>query len=508
MVVVGIRKVLTLLALLLGVLCWGSPVSADDGSDVSDRELVLDPAAVVLVSELAYPTVLRYPGFDPVVRDLISGRVVVPRSVEVSGSVTLLRVPQLPVGRFEVSGSAGVARFDVTPEYGEPVELTGVTYAGRSWWWLPLLAAPGLLFLRRRFLLVGVPAVVLLAGGLYIAAPGERLDADWSECDLLRDDNFRVQELSRRDCKVRYALGVLGPDGSGAPRVQTLLDTTVDQSCHEVVHQVGYYFSRMNADVAVSSRAMLLGCDDGMVHGVLEARGLFRSDEEFLRDVDEVCADSDDVRFRRTCAHGVGHAMFWRTGADLDQTWSLCDRIRDERSDDLEILFNRFILADTRYSSRAECKSASVMEWADRWGFERINGVPTVLSPVLEEPMDVCRRYELEEMFQVGCYLGTNYRSDDPVKAALRCEEGAPYPVSCFAALGDNLGRFALNDLDGVDDAGYLRLALSVGDACMLAGGDDAAFACARHLAFRYFVSVQKEQAASRFCAQLPGGFR
>ena len=243
----------------------------------------------------------------------------------------------------------------------------------------------------------------------------------------------------------------------------------------------------------------------GLGDGVLEARGLFRSDEEFLRDVDAVCADSDDVRFRRTCAHGVGHAMFWRTGADLDQTWSLCDRIRDERSDDLEVLFNRFVLSDTRYSSRAECKSASVMEWADRWGFERINGVPTVLSPVLDEPMDVCLRYESEEMFQVGCYLGTNYRSDDPVKAALRCEEDAPYPVSCFATLGDNLGRFALNNLDGIDDAGYLRLALSVGDACMLAGDDDAAFACARHLAFRYFVSVQKEQVASRLCDRLAG---
>ncbi len=512
----GLRRSLSvLLGLLLGVLLLATgiaaPPAAAEGvsTPAGERELILQPDSVVVAGELAYPTVLRYPGADPTVLDLLSGRVVQPRSLEDAEPGTWIRVPQLPVGSYRVDGSAGSMSFRIDPESGEPVEISGLdSRTGSGFpWWVPLLALPGIALLRRRraALLLALP-VLLLAGALSLTRPDPSRSLTWQECDLLGASGGREQELLRRDCKVRYLLTTLGPDASGNREVATFMTTVTDQGCHEVAHLAGYYFSRINPDVDVARRAMLLGCNDGFAHGVLEALAVFTSDTGFVETTNEICESFEDQAYRRTCAHGVGHAMLWRTGGDLMETWDLCGTIRDERSDDMDVLFNRFKLTDTRYSSRAECKSASIMEWSDRWRFEQFAGTSTVLSPVLEEPMDICipgpGSVDLdEEMFQVGCYLGTNFRTRNPEKAAARCNEVAPYPVSCFAALGDNLAQFAPY---GIGEREYFELARTIGQACTTAIEEAASFACARHLSYRFRVSVRSGSESAKLCSVLP----
>ena len=423
----------------------------------------------------------------------------------VRNGVTTVVLPQLPVGSFVVAAPDFQATISIRPEAGTPVEIAGrIGQENR----VPVFALVGLvglgltsaLLLRRRPRLaaLGVIPVVVAAALTFVPAPSAQ-GLSWEGCDVYSSTAGREGEILRRDCRVRALLELLRPDGSGRTEVAALLASTTEQGCHEIAHLAGFYFSRLNAAVPTAARGMILGCNDGMVHGVLEAIGMFSSDDEFIESTATLCRTAPSERERKTCAHGLGHAALWRTIGDLDTAWDLCQRIEHGPDDNVELLFNRFRLTDTRYSARVECLSASVMEWADRWEFEQRAGAESVVVPDLDEPMDICTRYEVEEAFQVGCYLGTNYRTRDPGLAAARCNSEAPYPVSCFATLGDNIVLF--NDGNLGQTRLTVDLAARFSGFCTQALDPAAAAECVRHLALRFQLSVQSRVESAELCA-------
>ena len=497
--------------LVLAALALTSvPVGAESsGTDTSTGAVKVVAGGVYEFSELAAPTALLLSDEGRVVDDL-SGRFIALRGTVNTTEGTRIVLPQLPVGTFTVETGAGTASLIIAPEAGTPVELDHG--GGRV---IPLLLSIAILLLllavvlrlRRRGRLLALLLLPLLVIPVLYEG-GEQQDvSSWESCAAYLTQNPRETELLRRNCKVRFLLGLLGENGSGAPQVEAYMRQATDPVCHEVAHLVGFYFSRTNPDPLVASKALLPGCDDGMAHGTLEALSLFNNDAEFLTITAELCDRFPGGAMRRTCSHGLGHAMLWRTNGDLIKAHDLCLRTEDLREGGQTEAFARKVLpvTDGEFSHRDECLSASVMEWADRWEFERRIGRPGSLLPELEEPMDVCLTEGLTEIFYVGCYLGTNYRTRDAGKAAARCNDFVTYPISCFAALGDNLVLFTEANL-GVELT-EMR-ALGHADACALADDLLASAACAAALSHRYILNTRDMYKGESLCSIMGPGLR
>lgn len=505
------RKHLGLLCGLAVLLLPATPLRADAESDAEPvGPVVIAAGETYEFSELAVPGELVVTGDGRIVDDL-TGRTVAVRSRETTDGGTRLVLPQLPVGTFTIETDDGAATIRITPEAGRPIELD--LPGGKV---VPLLVSTAVVLLvlalavrlrgrNRLYALLLLPLALLPA--LYGGRSGRQEVPSWESCAAYQANIPRETDLLRRNCKVRYLLGILGEDGSGAAATETFMRRATDPACHEVAHLAGFYFSRTNPDPLVAARALLPGCDDGMAHGVLEALSLFNDDEEFMATTGELCDRFPGGSMRRTCSHGLGHALLWRTNGDLGTARELCMRTTDLREGGQTEAFARKVLpvTDEVFSHRDECFSAAVMEWSDRWEFERRANRPGSLRPELTEPMDVCLAKGMTEIFYVGCYLGTNYRTRDAEKAAGRCNEVAEYPVSCFATIGDNLVLFTEANL-GVE----LTEAVALGHAgaCGLAEEPAAAGACAAALAHRYLLSVRDLGRGEHLCANMDADLR
>jgi len=486
------------------------PVGAESsGGDTATGSIAVEPGRVYEFSELVVPTELSLPAAGRVVDDL-TGRVIALRGREDAPGGSRLVLPQLPVGTFTVEIGNGASTLRIVPEAGTPIELDQ-----RSRRIVPVLMGTAVLLLvlalvvrirgrSRLFALLLLPVAGLPL--LYGDSESQEV-ASWESCAAYLAPEPRETQLLRRNCKVRFLLGMLHTDGSGAAEVEAYMRQAVDPGCHEVAHLVGFYFSRTNPDPLVASKALLPGCDDGMAHGVLEALSLFNDDEEFLKVTAELCDRFPGGSMRRTCTHGLGHATLWRTNGDLEKAHELCLRTEDLQERGQSEAFARKVLPVTNdvFSHRDECLSASVMEWADRWEFERRAGRPGSLLPELDQPMDVCLREGLTEIFYVGCYLGTNYRTREAVVAAQRCNEVAEYPISCFAVIGDNLVLFLEANL-GVEITEFR--AIGHAGACALAADPRAGDACAAALSHRYLLNIRDGARGESLCAKLEPALR
>jgi len=504
-----------LLALLILVSFPGVTGAESSGTGASTGSIDVDVDGVYEFSELAVPIALILPGTGRVVDDL-TGRVVALRGEHPALDGTRVLLPQLPVGTYTVETSGGDAVLRIVPEAGTPIELDQRALTGTV---VPFLLSVAILLLAVALFLrirhrVRLVALLLLPAALLpliYKTDTEGNVSSWESCAAYFTPDARETELLRRNCKVRFLLGMLGEDGSGAGEVETYMRQAADPVCHEVAHLAGFYFSRTNPDPTLAMKALLPGCDDGMAHGVLEAFSLFHDDEEFLELTGRLCGRYPIGVMRRTCSHGLGHALLWRTNGNLDLARDLCMRTEDLREGGQTEAFARKVLpvTDEVFSHRDECFSAAVMEWADRWEFERRVGRPGSLFPAVEEPMDVCLQEGLTEIFYVGCYLGTNYRTRDAGTAADRCNEIAAYPVSCFAVIGDNLVLFLESNLGA--ELTEVR-ALGHAKACSRADSAEASVACVAALAHRYLLNMRDLTKGENLCmkveTRLTGGCR
>jgi len=364
----------------------------------------------------------------------------------------IVELPRLAVGTYRLLSPQKEIIIEVQPEGGQPLEIGQEEETGTTV--LIVLAAAAFL------LLVGLlvagrrkPAALLLAaigaGGLVLLA-GEPEVADWRQCDAYSAADGRTTAivgartadiLLRRDCKVKYVVSLL--EAGEFDKAATLLRQEPDSDCHEVAHLSGFYFYRTTLDVERAKNAMVEGCGGGMTHGVLESMAVYMGSDTFSRELVALCSGRPTLTLQRTCFHGAGHATLWRSNGDIAKALTICRETRDQRGA-LDFIADRLRSESGVYSSGADCRSAIIMEWADRWEDVRRGGDPGTLEPSLDEPMDLCLHDGTEdELFEAQCYQSTNYRTANPVLAARRCNEKARWKAVCFATIGDNLTRFA-----------------------------------------------------------------
>lgn len=459
-----------------------------NGTD-SGGEILLPGQTITLIEN-----VTRRPLFlagtvqpdDIVIIDELSGREVplTGKKVLHEGNVTRLLLPQLPAGAFSVTGPGGtghvlvgdrvVAGMERTERTTGPFALAGMVGV------LTALASGGVLLARRRrgsvligLSLGGLAACAVIVGSMLTAPAGTTPE----QC---ADDT----------CRVGAFISIY--DEGGPAALQAALQAFAGVQCHQVAHEVGYVLWRRDQDPKGAPARMVIGCDEGVPHGTVEALAAFSSDEDFPRLLSDVCQSAADQRVVGGCFHAGGHATIWRTNGDLAAAYKLCDQVS-----------NPYGLY--------ECHGSAVMEWADRWESAERAGQLELIAPNYEQPMQVCLEGPRDALFRAGCYLGTNHRRATPEQAAQWCQEKEPLVVACYSALGENLPYYSANahpEQEKDPDNNPLRVqdALDHVENCQGAPSADAREICSRQVA-RIFAWINRTHTDLQdLCQNYPEG--
>lgn len=340
----------------------------------------------------------------------------------IEGDTARVHLPQLPPGTFTLTHSGGTRTITVLAFDGTlgPV----VADDGRPWALYALAGALfglGLVARRRKVVLLPVlGAAVLVLGVATIERSGDGdLLAEWRACD-----GTNAGAKDQLSCKVTALTERLVRGEYDA--VRDAVSRSDDPACHEITHRSSYHVWRTTRDAEKAARMLIPGCDDGLIHGISESMATFSTDEEFPRLLGAFCSGADEAFARGACFHGGGHAAVWRTNGDLDASFALCERFPGE---------------GLEYDVTSECKGSAVMEWSERWTRERDQG-GDVLRPRVTEPMELCVDGPANDLFRLGCYLGTNFRTGDAAAAAAWCEREETFLAACFEAIGENLPYF------------------------------------------------------------------
>jgi hypothetical protein len=494
---------LTLVGVLAAVVPGTGRASAERTEDVEFSELTVP-------STLSIP--VRVSAAEVTLVDLFNNKEISLRGVTPGDQSTDLAIPQLPVGSFELTWPGGSRLIEVKSEASSPWGYPGQT-SGPAVPVMPFVilgvgvVCAGLALRKNRRLALVVCLGALSIGGALLARAAPPSDGtigarvlNWEQCAATAGNASYLQaQANLRDCRAHYFISIL--ETKDFTRMADVLKKTTESSCHTVAHLAGFSFYRAYPVPDTLLDSLVPGCTDGMIHGMMEAMSLYYEETEYAVNIDQICSGIDDVSKARSCYHGVGHSMLWRTNGNLDAAWRLCEVVPDRRSPGPEKAFTRIPLTENEFSSRLECKSASTMEWADRWGVERETSAERTLLPELEEPMDICKRGPSGELFQVGCYLGTNYRTLNPSEAARRCNDVASFPISCFAVLGDNVVHFTRIS-QGV--APTPEIIAGHAAVCRQALDPAAQYACTQSVARQFSYVVSSATLGSAVCVLLP----
>lgn len=394
-----------------------------------------------------------------------------------SGRVSI-HLPQLPMGRFVASWEGGKFTMDVSNagqasfDYSEK----STDDANVPYHFLLLAAgfATGLLVFKRsrKLATLVVTSTLLLSAGVWRTTAEPRTlygQVAWDACNLEPNGDAATS------CKVNTLLKHIH-DGQ-VPALAALVASNNDPLCHEVVHRVGFHTWRTTRDTALAQSIMVPGCDNGLIHGIVESMATFTEDEKFPELLLEFCAANADEFAKRACLHGGGHATIWRSNGDITRAWELCEKLPTGRIPGVNVY--------------DECMGSSVMEWADRWKEGQKNGKLTVL-PETAEPMELCLMGPDSRLFKSGCYMGTNYRTGNAANAARWCveEESAVHLDACFMAVGENLPYFELPLIVTPDIKLLPSMALNHSTACSMAPTVSARDACMTALS-RVYVTMR-----------------
>ena len=400
-----------------------------------------------------------------------------------SGNASKVHLPQLPAGTFTLKHPGGDLRITILSFDGtlgptvEPRQAPWAVYVLAAGFGLLLLAA------RRnpRMLVVLLAGGVLTIGGVALLAGRDRQDdgllIEWAACE--GSNGVSKDQLA---CKVDALLERLEREEYDA--VRDAVSRTDDPSCHEVTHRASYHVWRTTRDAERAEKLLIPGCDDGLIHGVSESMATFSSDDDFPDLLTDFCSVAVEDFARLACFHGGGHAAVWRTNGDLEASFALCERFPSEK---------------IGYPADEECKGSAVMEWAERWTRERNEGGSTLL-PRIDDPMTICLSGPATELFRLGCYLGTNFRSSDARGAAAWCNDREKFLNACYAALGENLPYFETPEttipLTGERALNHLA-------SCTLASSADARAGCVRSAVRVYSVLRLSPDDGERLCGDV-----
>jgi hypothetical protein len=401
----------------------------------------------------------------------------------------VVHLPQLPPGRFTLREGDAETHIEVREQEGTLLgySLGGGGRQGLPVWLLGAGAAAAVVVLvlsrKRRGLLLAVPLVLLGTAGVWFVGTGAPAsgwrDVPWEACDQLDEPEQTL------DCKVQSLLGHI--ERQDYDRIADLLTTTRDPACHDVAHRASYHTWRQGGSVEQAKMLLIPGCDDGLIHGTVEAMATFSDDARFSELLVDFCSGADAPYKIQACLHGGGHATIWRTNGDLSAAWALCDTLP------ADLLYE--------YRVQEECKGSAVMEWSDRWETELRSG-HQYLQPRIDEPMELCVTGPRAELFRLGCYLGTNHRTGDAGAAAEWCSARETYQTQCFQAVGENLPYFETpTTLTRLEPAMAIRHATH----CTSATRQEAVDACVTAMVRVYALMTRSYDQAEALCGELPG---
>lgn len=435
------RRTLAVLAILAAVLLLlsGNPALAEQDDTGEPAETSSTPAPATrngvaedlgedVYREYVTPAHLDIPGAftttDVTLFDDLTGLEVplAGKGVTVANYTARVHLPQLPPGTFTLAYPGGERRLTVLAFDGT---LGPVTADPTRPWALYALASALLVLAvtarRRKVLLLptlGAAALLLGLASFDTDGDGDLL-TEWTACE-----GANAGAKDQLSCKIAALTGRLERGEYDA--VRSAVSRTNDPACHEITHRSSYHIWRTTRDETKAARMLIPGCDDGLIHGISESMATFATDEEFPALLDAFCSVTDEAFVRGACFHGGGHAAVWRTNGNLTASFALCER---------------FPVEGLEYDIVSECKGSAIMEWSERWTRERAQG-GAILQPRIDEPMQLCVYGPANELFRLGCYLGTNFRTGDARAAAEWCTENETFLASCFAALGENLPYF------------------------------------------------------------------
>jgi hypothetical protein len=485
-----------LTALLLTLLS-SSPVRAAQDDETTPTVLTQSPAAVPLDAqreefvelgedvyrEYVTPAYLSIPGDvsggGAILVDDLTGLPVplAGKGALRDGAFTRVYLPQLPPGTFTLEypgGERGITVLAFDGTLGPVAEN-----ASRPW---AIYGLVGVLLVlgvvarkRKAVLLPAIGAAVLLLGlsSLNTSGGGDLL-TEWGACE-----GANAGAKDQLACKVSALTNRLVRGEYEA--VRSAVSRSNDPACHEITHRSSYHIWRITRDDAKATQMLIPGCDDGLIHGISESMATFSTDEAFPLLLAKFCSATDEAFARGACFHGGGHAAVWRTNGDLVASFALCERFPGE---------------GLEYDVASECKGSAVMEWAERWTRERTQG-GEILQPRVTEPMTLCLDGPANELFRLGCYLGTNFRTGDASAAANWCTQHEAFLVSCFAALGENLPYF---ETPMTTIPLTVERALNHLRACALAPDADTRAPCVRSAVRVYSVMKLSHQDGSLLC--------
>ena len=117
-------------------------------------------------------------------------------------------------------------------------------------------------------------------------------------------------------------------------------DGELRRDCHPVVHAVGRETFRLKGNVHDSFSACDQTCHSGCYHGSVERfirgdeiyaqTGKHPSQAELKQKANAACDPNTPLRIRYQCLHGLGHALMFFSGYDLDRALEACDGLADD----------------------------------------------------------------------------------------------------------------------------------------------------------------------------------
>ncbi len=174
--------------------------------------------------------------------------------------------------------------------------------------------------------------VVLLASGSAVAAAEPPSPAALRACQATPRPDECLDGLFRP-----YLAGHSTTDALRLIEQYSAEHADLRVGCHPIVHAVGRETFRVRGSVHAGFAACDGTCHSGCYHGVIErflgpTSGGHVSHVDLERKVADVCRGDFEPFVKFQCVHGIGHALLFFTGYQLDHALGVCDRMGDRRT--------------------------------------------------------------------------------------------------------------------------------------------------------------------------------
>ncbi len=222
-------------------------------------------------------------------------------------------------------------------------------------------------------------------------------------------------------------------------------DAGLRLACHPVVHALGREIFRVKGNIHDAFLACDQACHSGCYHGAVERflRGDSKTparhvtESEIARKAPTACDANAPRRIYFQCLHGLGHALMYFTGNEIETSLKGCDALADEWSRDScygGVFMENIVssLADKRIVSATDphypCNRVA----------EKYRGACYLMQSSRMQEMGLAERQQFEECAKAGSFAGDCAQSIGRDLSNLsRSGESATAAAACESASGE-----------------------------------------------------------------------